>query len=183
MFYLSAELGNLSSPGMTAPGPAEAGPPLHRASLASPPFFLPPGWATGPALLTSGCPPLSALHAFKTLQKELPVSDPGTWFWSGTRTFSATPRLRRQQQNRRLGPCVPFSPVGPVDPAWALPRPQTQARWLPSLPQPGVVCGVRPSPRRRAGRAQVGPHFCVTSSSTPQALGGNGVTLGVTGLS
>lgn len=150
-----------------SPGSCRGRAPSPQSQPGLSPFLPPSRVGNRPALLTSGCPPLSALHAFKTLQKELPVSDPGTRFWSGTRTFSATPRLRRQQQNRRLGPCVPFSPVGPVDPAWALPRPQTQARWLPSLPQPGVVCGVRPSPRRRAGRAQVGPHFCVTSSSTP----------------
>lgn len=141
MFYLSAELGNLSSPGMTAPGPAEAGPPLHRASLASPPFFLPPG-----------APPPSALHAFKTLQKELPVSDPGTRFWSGTRTFSATPRLRRQQQNRGLGlrpllSCGPrgtsvgSSPSSNTGQVAALPSPAWSGLWSQAKPpQAGGAC-------------------------------------------
>lgn len=108
MFHLSLDP---SSQGVTATGLVAEAPPTPP-SLTHPglqglhsPFFLPPRWAMAPGLLISGWPPhpLFAFPAFKTPGDELPVFNPGTRFWSGTRTFSATHRLRRQQQNRGWG--------------------------------------------------------------------------------
>lgn len=168
MFHLSLDP---SSQGVTATGLVAEAPPTPP-SLTHPglqglhsPFFLPPRWAMAPGLLTSGWPPhpLFAFPAFKTPGDELPLFNPGTWFWSGTRTFSATHRLRRQQENRGLGPSLLWVPCNAV---WALP-PQTQGWWPPFLLQPasgpGMMCGPW-----EAGHAPAGGRG--TSDGTPLSV-------------
>lgn len=127
--------------------------PPGPALLGSSPFFLPTRWATAPGLLISGWPPLPlfAFLAFKTPGDELPLFNPGTRFWSGTWTFSATQRLRRQQENRGLGPSLLWVPCNAV---WALP-PQTQGWWPPFLLQPATGPGVVRGPWE-AGHAPAG---------------------------
>lgn len=157
MFYLSAELG-ISAPQGGQPGscrgraPSPQGQPGLWGLL---PWALPlssslQGGQRAPVLLISGWPPspLFALHAFKTLQNERPVSDPRTRFWSGTRTFSATPRLRRPQQNRGQGPVFPSL-------LWVL---WTQCGLFPLRKHRPGGCPSFPSPERsvESGQAPAG---------------------------